>query len=176
MNSCLPWQGTDGRLKQQFCSVLSWWTTELTGMIGITYLGMGTWEVLASPKSPCQKGHWITKAASLIVLPWLGCKQPHPSLTVFLAEGPLEPSIFLSFLSLRNLCFFPPGGRISDIGRCKCSAHFSQRKTCPPMWKHMPFSKSMKPQSEADVSGECHRFQHKLWANWSLAEWSTDSS
>lgn len=44
------------------------------------------------------------------------------------------------------------------------------------LWKHTPFSKSMKPRSEADVSGEYHRFQHKLWANWSLAEWPTDSS
>lgn len=32
------------------------------------------------------------------------------------------------------------------------------------MWEHMPFSKSMKYQKEADVSGEYHRFHHKFWA------------
>lgn len=161
MNSCLPWQGTDDRLQQQFHPVLSWWTTELTGMIGITYLGMGSWDVLASPKSPCQKGRWITKATFLIMLSRLGCKEPHQSLIVFLAEGPLELSIFLSFLSLRNLCFFPPGGRISDSGRCKCSAHFSQRKTCLPMKTHAFLQKH-----EAPVRG---------WCEWRVPQISTQT-
>lgn len=118
-------------------------------------------------KSPFQKGRWIPHCAAPV-----GLQRTPPESHSVPGRGASGTFNFLSFLSLRILWlfFFPPGGRISDRVRCKCIAHFSQRKTCLPMWKHMPFPKSMKPQSEADVSGQYHRFQQnfepiEVWLN-----------
>lgn len=71
--------------------------------------------------------------------------------------------------------FFLPRGSISDRRRCHHSAHFSQRKTiflCENIHYH---PKAWSPSQKLGMSGENHRFPHKLWASWSLVEWSTDS-
>lgn len=126
------------------------------------WLGLLTWEweperSLHHQKAYVRKDAGSQKLHSSSCSPGWVAKNP----IVFLAEGPLELSIFLSFLSLRNLCFFPPGGRISDSGRCKCSAHFSQRKTCLPMKTHAFLQKH-----EAPVRG---------WCEWRVPQISTQT-